>query len=277
MTPIRVGAVGYLNARPLVEGLDRRPERFAVRFDVPSRCAALLHEGAVDIGLIPSIEYLQRADYRIVPGVALASRGPVASVALFTPRPTPAIRSVAVDSSSRTSAALLRILCARWFDIEPKFVTMPPDLTGMLKRCDAALLIGDAALYADHHSAGLDKIDLGEEWTAMTGLPFVWAFWAGRADALTTDDVAALQRARDEGLAAVDRIAAACFPDDPEKARIGAAYLRNNIHFYLDEDGLRGLARFYEAASDLRLVPRRGPVRFYGCGGPSGGRGGAAQ
>ncbi len=263
MNPVRVGAVGYLNARPLVEGLDRQPDRFAVRFDVPSRCAALLHEGAIDVGLIPSVEYLQRADYRIVPGVAIASRGPVASVALFTTRPTTAIRSVALDSSSRTSAMLLKILCADWFDIEPKFVTMPPDLTGMLKRCDAALLIGDAALYADHEPAGLDKIDLGEEWTAMTGLPFVWAFWAGRADALAPEHIAALQRARDEGLAALDRIAEAYFPGEPEKARIGRQYLRENIHFDLDEAALTGLRRFYEAAAALRLVPQSGPVRFY--------------
>jgi len=81
---IRLGAVSYLNTGPLVDGLDLQPERFEVRFDVPSRCATLLHEHQVDLGLIPSIEYLQGADYRIVPGVAIVSDGPVASVALFT-------------------------------------------------------------------------------------------------------------------------------------------------------------------------------------------------
>lgn len=264
MTPVRVGAVGYLNARPLVEGLDRQPERFVIRFDAPAQCAALLHDGAIDVGLIPSIEYLARPDYCIVPDVAIASRGPVASVALFTSRPVTAIRSVALDSSSRTSATLLRILCARWFEIEPKFVTLPPDLTGMLKRCDAALLIGDAALYAEHEPAGVDKIDLGDEWTAMTGLPFVWAFWAGRPGALTAEDVTALKRARDDGIAAIDRIARRYFPDDPEKARTGAAYLRENIRFSLDAEALRGLRRFFEAASELRLVAPGGAVRFYG-------------
>lgn len=264
MKPVRVGAVGYLNARPLVEGLDRQPDRFAVQFDAPSRCAALLHDGAIDVGLIPSIEYLRRADYRVVPDIAIASRGPVASVALFTARPTTAIRSIALDASSRTSATLLRILCARWFDIEPKFLTLPPDLEGMLKRSDAALLIGDAALYADHDAAGLDKIDLGEEWTAMTGLPFVWAFWAGRAGVLDPDAVAALQRARDEGRSAIEAIARRYFPDDPEKAEIGRVYLRENIQFFLDEPALRGLRRFYEEAADLRLVVESRPVRFYG-------------
>ena len=111
MNPLRVGAVGYLNARPLVYGLER-DARFAVRFDAPSRCAELLHTGEVDLGLIPSIEYLHGPDYAIVPGVAIASHGPVASVALFTKGRVSAIQSIAADSGSRTSVALLRVLCA---------------------------------------------------------------------------------------------------------------------------------------------------------------------
>jgi len=181
MSAIRVGVVGYLNARPLVHGLDARPELFSLQYDVPARCAALLHERSVDLALLPVIEYLRRPDYRVVPDIAVASNGPVASVALFTTRPTTAIRSIAIDSSSRTAVALLRVLCAQWFDIEPKFVTMHPDLQAMLKRCDAALLIGDVALFTEHETVvDLDKIDLGEEWTAMTGLPFVFAVWSAR-------------------------------------------------------------------------------------------------
>src|SRR3954470_4583516 len=111
-SPVRLGAVSYLNTGPLVEGLERLPEQFQIRFDVPSRCAALLHDAQVDLGLIPSIEYLQHSDYRIVPGVAIVSGGPVASVVLFSSKPVREIRSVALDSSSRTSVALLRILCS---------------------------------------------------------------------------------------------------------------------------------------------------------------------
>lgn len=96
----------------------------------------------------------------------------MSSVALYTPRQVRDIRSIALDSSSRTAAALLRILCAQRFGIEPEFVTMRPDLPAMLDRCDAALLIGGAALFVEH--GAIDKIDLGEAWTAMTGLPFVW-------------------------------------------------------------------------------------------------------
>ena len=126
MTRVRLGAVGYLNARPLVFGLERSP-RFDLRFDVPSKCAELLHERRIDVGLIPSIEYLRHpagaapdgaAAYRIVPDLAIASRGPVASVALFTTRPMPDVRSIAMDTSSRTSVALVRVLCARHFRID---------------------------------------------------------------------------------------------------------------------------------------------------------------
>ncbi len=264
MTPIRVGAVSYLNARPLVHGLEAQPDRFSLRFDVPSKCASQLHDGTLDLGLIPSIEFLSRPDYRIVPSVAVTSEGPVASVALFVSRPVAALRSIAVDSSSRTSTALLRVLCAQWFEIEPKFVTLPPDLPSMLKRCDAAMLIGDAALFEDPDAAGLDKIDLGEEWTAMTGKPFVWAFWAGRPDVGTPELIAALQSARDAGVAALGEIAREYCKEDEERIEIGQAYLRENIRYGLGESHVSGLRKFFDLAQDLRVIPRGGSPRFYG-------------
>src|SRR5688500_1728904 len=184
---IRLGAVSYLNTRPLVYDLERQTHRFTIRFDVPAKCAELLHAGAVDLGLIPSIEYPGH-DYRIVPDLSIASDGPVASVAVFTRVPAGRIRSIALDTSSRTSIALLRVLCARRFDIEPQLVSMPPDPGRMLAACDAALVIGDNALFTDHDALGVDKIDLGEEWSGMTGLPFVYAFWAGRPDVVGADD-----------------------------------------------------------------------------------------
>lgn len=263
MTAVRLGAVWYLNARPLVHRLDRQAERFSVRFDLPSTCATLLHEGSIDLGMIPSIEYLHRPDYYIVPDVAIVSTGPVASVALFTSRPIAAIRSIALDRSSRTSAALLRVLCAEWFDVEPAFVTLPPDLPAMLKRCDAALLIGDLALFADHATAGLDKIDLGAEWAAMTNLPFVWAFWAGRRAAIGPEHVAALGAARDAGVRAADEIAAAYCGDDDERVRVGRAYLRENMRYVLDERGRAGLTRFFESAIALRIASGDAALRFY--------------
>lgn len=263
---VRLGAVGYLNARPLVHGLDRPPQsaRFDLRFDPPSRCAALLHEGSIDVGMIPSIEYLHGEAYQIVPGVSIASFGPVASVALFAAKPIPLVRRIALDSSSRTSAALVRILCARPFRIQPEFVTRAPDFAAMLRQADAALVIGDPALFATREAEGLRKIDLGEEWTRLTGLPFVWAFWAGRPDALTGEDVRVLQRARDAGVADGDAIAGAYAAGDPERIARGRAYLRSNMRYGLGDAELAGLRAFYELAEELGLAGARPPAFFGG-------------
>jgi chorismate dehydratase len=261
--PIRLGAVSYLNARPLVYGLEQPSRRFDVRYDVPSRCATLLHDNQVDLGLIPSIEYLRGADYRIVPGVAIASNGPVASVALFSPLDTADIRTIALDISSRTSVALLKVLCRKWFEIDPAFVPMAPDLSEMLNACDGALVIGDNALFAEHEATGLNKTDLGEEWAGMTGLPFVYAFWAGRPGVVAPDDIATLQETRDIGVANVDKIAGSEFPADARKADIAARYLRENIQYALDEAEAAGLRKFYELAASVGAVPASRPPSFY--------------
>ena len=263
MSVVRVGCVEYLNARPLAHGLERRADLFSLRFDVPARCASWLHDHEVDLALIPTIEYLRRPDYHVVPDLAVTSDGPVASVAIFTKRPTTAIRSIAIDSSSRTAVALLRILCAQWFDIEPTFVTMRPDLPAMLKRCDAALLIGDVALFTEHETTDLDKIDLGEEWTAMTNLPFVWAFWAGRPGAVEPVHVDALRAARISGEAALDEIAAEHGPDDEDDALLARTYLEKNVQCALTGECLAGLKKFFAAALDLGIVQQAAPLRLY--------------
>jgi len=265
MARVRLGAVGYLNARPLVYGLDRMPQ-FDLRFDVPSKCAELLHEGAIDLGLIPSIEYnhpITRTEYSIVPGLAIASDGPVASVAIYSRRPLHDVRSIALDTSSRTSVALVRVLCKREFRIAPRLEHRGPDLDEMLAACDAALIIGDNALFLDEQAAGVRKIDLGEEWTAMTGLPFVYACWTGWPDAVGPDDVLALQRARDAGVAQSDAVAAAYYPEDTPRQAVARRYLRDNIQYYLGEVEIDGLQTFFRYASELDLVSFDGSVRFY--------------
>jgi chorismate dehydratase len=261
MTPVRLGAVGYLNARPLVHDLERN-RRFSVRYDVPSRCAELLHAGDIDVGLIPSIEYLRGTGYRIVPDLAIASRGPVASVALYTTRSMSDVRSIAMDTSSRTSVALVRVLCARLFRIQPAIEMRGPDLNDMLAHAHAALIIGDNALFLNS-SAGVGKIDLGQEWTTMTGLPFVYAFWAGRHGVLTADDVRALQHTRDEGVRRPDEIARDYFRDAPDRQAIGARYLRDNIKYALGPDERAGLELFYRYAGEAGVVSTAGDVRFY--------------
>ena len=263
MSRVRLGAVGFLNARPLCFGLDRSP-RFDVRYDAPSRCASLLHEGAIDVGMIPSIEYQRGGPYLLVPDLAIASRGPVASVVLYTAKPMADVRSIAVDSSSRTSIALVRILCVRHFGIAPAFETHRPDLPAMLARCDAALIIGDRALFPDPAvDPNVEKIDLGETWTALTGLPFVYAFWAGRPGALTQADVDALQRARDEGVRHSDDLARAAFPDDPERQDVATRYLRDNIKHVLGAEERAGLETFYRYAAEAGVIEPAAPVRFY--------------
>ena len=261
--PVRIGAVGYLNARPLTWALDRSPDRWAVRYDVPSACAARLREGSVDLGLIPSIEYLQSPEYRLVPGVGIGSRGAIASVALYTRRPLDQIRHVALDTSSRTSVALVRVLCHHHFRIAPEFVPHGPDLAAMTRECDAGLLIGDPAFEADHASLGLAKVDLGEAWTALTGLPFVYAAWTGRPGAVAPADVAALQEAQGEGVRATDAIAAEYGGGDAARAARAAVYLRDNVKYGLGSEEAAGLQLFLDYAADLGLAPMRRTLEFF--------------
>jgi chorismate dehydratase len=259
--PVRLGAVSYLNVRPLVYGLDRRPD-ITLRFDVPSVCAQRLATGEIDLGMVPSITYLDRPDDRIVPGVCIGSDGPVASVALFTRVPRENIRSIALDTSSRTSAALTRVLCARRWHVSPSFASHGPDLPSMLASADAALLIGDPALFADARALDAEKIDLGAEWTAMTSLPFVWAFWSGRADAADPATVRALNEAAADGMQHTDAIANAYCADTPDRCAVARAYLRENLLFTLHDRAVAGLTTYYREAAALGLAPDKAPQFF---------------
>jgi chorismate dehydratase len=252
----RLGAVRYLNAAPIVYGLDDDP-RFAVVRETPARLAELLAAGEIDLGLIPSIEY-GAGDYRIVPGIAIASAGAVRSVSLFHQVPLDAVRTVALDASSRTSVALLKVLLDERSGRQPEYVVMPPRLDEMLARADAALMIGDPALGSE---ATLPRLDLGEEWTARTGLPFVYAFWAGRAAPAGT--VGRLQEALREGLGAIPRIALAFDGKVPGHAADNEAYLRSNIVYRFGEREQAGLREFYRRAHALGLIPRVPEMRFH--------------
>ncbi|HJZ72827.1 MAG TPA: menaquinone biosynthesis protein [Vicinamibacterales bacterium] len=260
---IRLGAVGYLNARPLVYGLERVP-RFDIRYDIPSECARLLHAHETDVGLIPSIEYLRGPEpYAIVPGAGVTSKGPVASVAIYTRREPRDIRTIAMDSSSRTSVALATVLLRREYGIAPEAVSMAPDLDQMLARADAALIIGDVALFLGDGAAGASKLDLGEIWTRSTGLPFVYAVWTGWQHAVTAADAAALQHARDEGVAHADAVAQAYYPDDSERQTVAAGYLRDNIRYRVGDEELEGLTTFFRYAAELKLASFDGALRFF--------------
>ncbi|CAN5879979.1 hypothetical protein BH24ACI5_BH24ACI5_24090 [soil metagenome] len=261
MNQIRLGAVDYLNARPLVHGLEKRPELFSLRFDPPSRCAVLLHDNEIDIGMIPAIEYCRGPEFCIVPEMGIVSARTVASVAVFVKKPVEQVRTIAVDTSSRTSNALLRILCRERFGIAPEFRPMPPDADAMLAVCDAALIIGDPALFLDPSAKGVVKLDLGEYWNDMTGLPFVWAFWAGRPGMASPEALKAFRQARDAGVAAADAIAASFC--GPGRAALGQAYLRDNIQYLMGDREIAGLRKYYELAARHGLIDAvRAPV-FY--------------
>ena len=263
MMPLRVGAVGYLNARPLTWALDRDPERWRVRYDLPAVCAELLRSREVDLGLTPTIEFLFAPDYRFVPGVGIGSDGPVASVALYSKVPLREIRRIALDTSSRTSVALIRVLCRHHFRIAPVYVDHGPDLRQMTQKCDAAVLIGDPALEADHGALGLEKYDMGAEWKAMTGLPFVYAAWTGHPNAVSHADVEALAAAQAEGVAHVEEIAAEYAAGDPARQARAARYLRDNVRYGLGAAERRGLQLFLDHAAELGMGPRARTVEFF--------------
>ena len=255
---VRLGAVSYLNAAPPVHGLDGDPA-FRVEREVPSRVARRLHAGEVDLGLVPSIEYAF-GDYAIVPGVAIGSRGKVRSVLLFHHGPLERVRRVALDTSSRTSAALVRILLRERLDRAPQYVPMGPSLVDMLAVADAALLIGDPAL---DHEADAARLDLGDEWSRLTGLPFVYAFWAGRPGAVGAAGVERLRSALSAGLEAVPEIAARRAGGDAARAAKYEAYLRENIVYRLGEEEQAGLREFYRRAHALSLIPAVPELRFH--------------
>lgn len=263
MTPLRLGAVSYLNTKPLVYRLDARTDQFDIRFDVPARCAELLHRGEVDLGLIPAIEYLRGDGYCIVPDVAIASDGDVATVAVFSRVPIDRVKTLALDLSSRTSVALTRVLCAKRWGIQPVFTPAEPNLAAMLLKADAALVIGDPAFEIDPERAGVTKIDLGGEWKALTGLPFVYAMWTGRPGAASAAQCRALQEARDRGVAHLAEIAASVGGGNAALEQRALTYLRDNLKYGLGEAETAGLRRFHELAADVGVIPSLQPLRFY--------------
>jgi chorismate dehydratase len=255
--PIRVGAVNYLNTKPLIEGLASFAPHAELHLDLPSRLADRLAAGDLDVGLIPVIEYFRAGSYTVVPGVSIASRGPVLSVTLFSRVPWPDVRSVALDEGSRTSAALARILFEKRYGVRPQTVQLPMGVAADDMTTDAVLLIGDRAMKACLPGFP-HAYDLGQEWFDWTGLPFVYAVWAVREGVDLRGVDRALQQARDYGLSKVGPIA------QREAVKLGLdagfcrRYLSNILSFELGPKAQAGLAQFYELARDLGLAPEGG-------------------
>ncbi len=253
---MKVGAVNYLNSKPLIEGLDANVD---LSLDLPSRLADQMSRGELDIGLIPVVEYLRAQSYSFVPDISISSRGPVLSVTLFSRVPMEAIRSVSLDEGSRTSAALTLILLAKRHRLSPLVRQLPIEVPADDVSTDAVLLIGDRAMKAC--LPGFPHAwDLGEEWTQWTGLPMVFALWAVRDGFELDDDTTmAFHTAKRLGLANVGPIAAreAKMLDlDPGFCR---RYLSHIIRYDLGPAELEGLKRFHRHAAELGLAPAEYP------------------
>lgn len=253
MTTLRVGAVNYLNTKPLVEGLTGFAPEIDLSFDLPSRLADRMALGELDVGLIPTIEYLRAGDYGYVPGIAIGSAGPVLSVTLFSRVPWPQIRTVALDVGSRTSAALTEILLRERHGIRPQVEPLPLDVPADDLTTDAVLLIGDRAMKAC--LPGFEfAYDLGEEWTNWTGLPMVFALWAVRPGVELGATEAAFHRAKAYGLSRAGAIAAREAPVLGVSAAYCRRYFQNIIRYDLGPRELTGLRRFAELADKVGLL-----------------------
>ncbi len=249
-------AVSYLNTVPLVWGMlhGSGPEDgrdvFDLRFALPSACADQIASGDADIGIVPVIE-MARQKLEYFPGTGIACHGPVRSILLISKVPFRQIRTLATDAGSRTSVQLARIILAEKFGVTPRLISRPADLASMLGEADAALLIGDAALRVDPEKLPFETLDLGGEWVSMTGLPMVFAVWAGRRQIVEQRYSSAFDNSCRYGLAHIDEIvrSESVTRDFPEA--LVRQYLTSRIVFELGVRDHAGLALFLERAANL--------------------------
>jgi chorismate dehydratase len=280
--PVRISIVEYLNTAPLVRGFTHGTLRgkYELSFTVPSQCAEALRSGAVDVAIIPAIEYQRIPDLVVLPNLSIASKESVRSLLLVSKKPIQEVARIALDRSSRSTQALTRILCEKFWHIAPEFFEAAPDLSEMLEHADAALLIGDPALrlavacspraqrdasgdvVSTASLAGLSGngpvyiYDIVEKWRAMTSLPAVLAIWAARRETVTAALVQDFQDSLAYGLEHVDAIASEAAVEMKLPAGELRRYLLENIDYHLDEENLRGLTRYYEFAAELGLIPK---------------------
>jgi chorismate dehydratase len=260
--PVRIGAVNYLNTKPLICDLAELAPEAELVLDLPSRLADRLAEGSLDVALIPVIEYFRAGTYRFVPDIAIASRGPVLSVTLFSKVPWTGIRRVALDVGSRTSAALTQVLLRNRYGNRPEVVPLPIDRAAEEADADAVLLIGDRAMRACLPGFA-HAFDLGQEWADWTGLPFVYAVWAVRPGVDLGGVAEALAEAKRRGLARVGQIAHDEAPRLGLDAGFCRRYLANIIHFDLGPREQAGLHHYYMLACEAGLARRGVNLEYY--------------
>jgi len=260
----RIAASSYLNTAPLIWSFIHGSQRNAVELftgTAPARCAEMLERGEVDAALVPVIEYQRIRDIAIIPDVCVGSKSAVRSVVLATRKNNlKKIERVALDESSRTSAALVKIIFREFLGFEPQWKTAAPDLKAMLTDADAALIIGDPAMKIprDHFRV----FDLAALWHEFTGLGFVFAMWMVRKDSVEKIRSIDFAAARDEGMANLDRVIAD-YPHPIEFSRAEIKqYLTENVVFHVDEEMRKGLVRYFDLAAKHTLIEERRPLDF---------------
>jgi chorismate dehydratase len=258
----RVSVVQYLNTVPLIWGLLHGEQqcKYELAFTTPAGCADAVRDGEADIGIIPSIEYQHICGLSIVSGVSIACNWEVKSVLLLSNVPAESVRTVTADNSSRTSVVLARILLEKFYLRQVEMTSAHPAPDEMLKRADAALVIGDPAL--TYRGPARHVYDLGAEWRKFTGLPFVFAFWAGHEHARLEKFGRDFRDSRDYGLAHMDEIAVECalrYNMRPEEVKF---YLTQNIDYNLNETHRQGLSLFYKLARELGAISEVRDLEF---------------
>ncbi len=258
---MRIGIVHYVNSRPLSRGLlgggsgDWRCE-----FLPPAVIADRLRDGSLDVGLVPSIELARIPGLVVVPGLAIAATHEVRSVLLVSQVPVTEIRSVALDENSRTSAALVRILLAERYGIEPLCRPARADLAAMLADADAALLIGDPALAVPREKYVV--LDLAGEWLELTGLPFVFAVWAARAEAASRIPAEVFAGSLEAGLAQLDDIVRETAAETGLSEAVLRDYFTRNLSYRMGPAEQAGLAEYLRRAAKAGLAPAGGTLDF---------------
>ena len=255
--PTRIGAVSYLNTKPLIFGLENALcEGDSMGLALPSKLAVDLEAGLIDVGLIPVVEYFRHSEFEIVSNAVIACKGPVWSVRVFFRCDPSRVQTLALDEGSRTSAALIKVLFHQKFGFIPKTVPLRMEDDPMTAPADAVLVIGDRAMHPESFQPAFESDwDLGQSWFEETGLPFVFAMWVARNRSFATASWAeAFERARDEGLLHVREIAQAT----ADKYRLTASrcedYLTNYIRFFLNSDERKGLQEFRRRCDELGLT-----------------------
>lgn len=257
----RVAAISFLNTAPLLWGLDTEPA-LQLAYTAPSACAEQMRRGEAEMGIIPVIEMARIPGLAVIPGIAVAARAQVRSILLITRQPLGEIRRLALDRSSRTSAALAQILLRQRYGAHFEVAERAPDWRAMLEEADAALLIGDPALRlsitGEAELAGYRAHDLAAEWHQWTGLPFVFAVWAVRRQAVPAGREAWLtgrfQRAKRDGLANVESLVRRWSHRLALPAEEVRRYLAHDVEYDLGPEHWAGLGHFYQLAAELALI-----------------------